>query len=257
MDTNRRDFLKKAALVTGAGILATAASPALASVVSPSKAPAIKKGGSKKMKLTYKPFETKFIHAFGVSGSTRSFTPLVLVQIEYDGIIGYGEAVMPPYLGESQASVLEFLKKVNLEQFSNPFELDDILTYVDGIAAYNAAAKASIDIALHDLVGKMLGAKWCDIWGYTASKAPSTSYTIGIDTPEVVRQKTREAAPYSIIKVKLGGPEDKKLVETIREIEPTKPLCVDANQGWKDKSYALDMIYWCKENGFIDRKSVV
>lgn len=100
------------------------------------------------MKLTYKPFETKFIHAFGVSGSTRSFTPLVLVQIEYDGIIGYGEAVMPPYLGESQASVLEFLKKVNLEQFSNPFELDDILTYVDGIAAYNAAAKASIDIAL-------------------------------------------------------------------------------------------------------------
>ena len=251
MDKNRRDFLKKAAIVTGAGILAGAANPVLASVVGGSKAPAIQKGGSKKMKLTFKPYETKFLHQFAVSGSSRAFTELVQVQIEYDGVVGYGEAVTPPYLGESQASVVEFLKRVDLSQFSNPFELDDILTYVDNITAYNAAAKASIDIALHDLVGKLLGAKWCDIWGYTAAKAPATSYTIGIDTPEVVRQKTREAAPYSIIKVKLGGEEDKELVKTIREIEPTKPLCVDANQGWKDKSYALDMIYWCKENGFI------
>lgn len=251
MDKNRRDFLKKAAIVTGAGILASATTPALASVIGSSKAPAVNKGGSKKMKLTYKPYETKFLHQFAVSGSSRAFTELVQIQIEYDGVVGYGEAVTPPYLGESQASVIEFLKRVDLGQFASPFELDDILTYVDNITAYNAAAKASIDIALHDLVGKLFGAKWCDIWGYTAAKAPSTSYTIGLDTPEVVRQKTREAAPYSIIKVKLGGDADKELVKTIREIEPDKPLCVDANQGWKDKSYALDMIYWCKENGFI------
>lgn len=251
MDKNRRDFLKKAAIVTGAGILASATTPALASVVGSSKAPAVNKGGSKKMKLTYKPYETKFLHQFAVSGSSRAFTELVQIQIEYDGVVGYGEAVTPPYLGESQASVIEFLKRVDLGQFASPFELDDILTYVDNITAYNAAAKASIDIALHDLVGKLFGAKWCDIWGYTAAKAPSTSYTIGLDTLDVVRQKTREAAPYSIIKVKLGGDADKELVKTIREIEPDKPLCVDANQGWKDKSYALDMIYWCKENGFI------
>lgn len=251
MDKNRRDFLKKAAIVTGAGILASATTPALASVVGSSKAPAINKGGSKKMKLTFKPYETKFLHQFAVSGSSRAFTELVQIQIEYDGVIGYGEAVTPPYLGESQASVIEFLKRVDLGQFASPFEMDDILTYVDNITAYNAAAKASIDIALHDLVGKLFGAKWCDIWGYTAAKAPSTSYTIGLDTMDVVRQKTREAAPYSIIKVKLGGDADKELVKTIREIEPNKPLCVDANQGWKDKSYALDMIYWCKDNGFI------
>ncbi len=251
MDKNRRDFLKKAAIVTGAGILASATTPALASVVGSSKAPAVNKGGSKKMKLTFKPYETKFLHQFAVSGSSRAFTELVQIQIEYDGVVGYGEAVTPPYLGESQASVIEFLKRVDLGQFASPFEMDDILTYVDNITAYNAAAKASIDIALHDLVGKLFGAKWCDIWGYTAAKAPSTSYTIGLDTMDVVRQKTREAAPYSIIKVKLGGDADKELVKTIREIEPNKPLCVDANQGWKDKSYALDMIYWCKDNGFI------
>ncbi len=251
MDKNRRDFLKKAAIVTGAGILASATTPALASVVGSSKAPAVNKGGSKKMKLTFKPYETKFLHQFAVSGSSRAFTELVQIQIEYDGVVGYGEAVTPPYLGESQASVIEFLKRVDLGQFASPFEMDDILTYVDNITAYNAAAKASVDIALHDLVGKLFGAKWCDIWGYTAAKAPSTSYTIGLDTMDVVRQKTREAAPYSIIKVKLGGDADKELVKTIREIEPNKPLCVDANQGWKDKSYALDMIYWCKDNGFI------
>ena len=251
MDKNRRDFLKKAAIVTGAGILASATTPALASVVGSSKAPAVNKGGSKKMKLTFKPYETKFLHQFAVSGSSRAFTELVQIQIEYDGVVGYGEAVTPPYLGESQASVIEFLKRVDLGQVASPFEMDDSLTYVDNITAYNAAAKASIDIALHDLVGKLFGAKWCDIWGYTAAKAPSTSYTIGLDTMDVVRQKTREAAPYSIIKVKLGGDADKELVKTIREIEPNKPLCVDANQGWKDKSYALDMIYWCKDNGFI------
>ena len=250
MDQNRRDFLKKAVIMTSAGILAGGAADAFAS--NDKKSVSISRGGvNKKMTLRYKPFDAKFIHPFGVSGNMRTGTPLILVEIEYDGVVGYGEAAMPPYLGETQASVIEFLKRVNLDQFSSPFELDDILTYVDSITAYNFAAKASVDIALHDLVGKLLGARWCDIWGYTASKAPTTSYTIGIDTPEVVRQKTIEAAPYNIIKVKLGSEDDKKLVEAIRSVEPTKPLCVDANQGWKDKSYALDMIHWCKENGFI------
>lgn len=88
--------------------------------------------------------------------------------------------------------------------------------------------------------------------GYTAAKAPAIHPIPSASTRRRwFCRKPREAAPYSIIKVKLGGEEDKELVKTIREIEPTKPLCVDANQGWKDKSYALDMIYWCKENGFI------
>ena len=174
MDQNRRDFLKKAVIMTSAGILAGGASDAFAS--NDKKSVSISRGGvNKKMTLRYKPFDAKFIHPFGVSGNMRTGTPLILVEIEYDGVIGYGEAAMPPYLGETQASVIEFLKKVNLDQFSSPFELDDILTYVDSITAYNFAAKASIDIALHDLVGKLLGARWCDIWGYTAAKAPSTS----------------------------------------------------------------------------------
>jgi L-alanine-DL-glutamate epimerase-like enolase superfamily enzyme len=165
-------------------------------------------------------------------------------------VTGYGEASMPPYLGETQASVLEFLKKVNLEQFSNPFELDDILTYVDSIAENNTAAKASVDIALHDLVGKLMGKPWHAIWGLNKEKAPATTFTIGIDTDEVVKQKTREAAPYTILKVKLGRDTDKQMIQAIRSVTD-KPIAVDANQGWKDKHQALDMIFWLKEQGIV------
>ena len=97
-------------------------------------------------------------HVFTVATYSRTTTPDVQVEIEYDGVIGYGEASMPPYLGESVESVMTFLKKVNLEQFNDPFQLEDILAYVDGVMPGNTAAKASVDIALHDLVGKLLNA---------------------------------------------------------------------------------------------------
>jgi len=200
------------------------------------------------MQLSFRPFEGLLKHPFTISGYSRTSTPIVLTEVTYDGVTGYGEAAMPPYLGESQASVMAFLQKVNLQQFNNPFELDDILTYVDTIAINNTAAKASVDIALHDLVGKLMGQPWHAIWGYTASKAPVTTFTIGIDKEEVVKQKTKEAAPYKVLKVKLGIDEvtDKMLINTIRSVTD-KPIRVDANQGWKDKHYALKMIEWLSE----------
>jgi L-alanine-DL-glutamate epimerase-like enolase superfamily enzyme len=207
--------------------------------------------GNGKMKLTFRPYDLQLRHVFTIANSSRTTTQVVLTEIEYDGITGYGEASMPPYLGETQASVIEFLKKVDLEQFSSPFELEDILTYVDKITENNTAAKASIDIALHDLVGKIMGQPWYKIWGLDKSKAPSTTFTIGIDTPEVVKQKTREDAPkYNILKVKLGRDGDKEMIEAIRSVTD-KPIAVDANQGWTDKHYALDMIYWLKEKGIV------
>ena len=158
---------------------------------------------------------------------------------------------MPPYLGETQASVIEFLKKVNLEQFSNPFDLEDILAYVDKIAENNTAAKASIDIALHDLTGKLIGQPWHKIWGLNPAKTPSTTFTIGIDTPELMKQKTRETeADFNILKVKLGHDRDKEMIEAIRAVT-NKPIAVDVNQGWKDKYHALDMIHWLKEKGIV------
>ena len=237
----RRDFLKTTALTTALGLLPVKALSQTRQAT----------GG--KMKLTFRPYELQLRHVFTIANSSRTTTPVVLTEIEYDGVVGYGEASMPPYLGETQASVMEFLKKVNLEQFASPFELEDILTYVDKITENNTAAKASVDIALHDLVGKIMGQPWHKIWGLDAAKTPSTMFTIGIDTPEIVKQKTREDAPlYNILKVKLGRKEDedKEMIEAIRSVTD-KPIAVDANQGWTDKNFALDMIHWLKEKGIV------
>ena len=209
------------------------------------------KGQGGKMKLSFEPYTLQLRHTFTVASYSRTTTPDVQVKIEYDDLTGYGEASMPPYLGQSVESVTTFLKKVNLEQFSDPFRIDEILEYVDGLSEGDSAAKAAVDIALHDLVGKMMGQPWYRIWGLSPEKAPDTTFTIGIDTPEVVREKTRECADkFNILKVKVGLDNDKEMIETIREITDL-PIAVDANQGWKDKEKALDMIFWLKEHGIV------
>ena len=241
MITNRRNFLKSAGMLTAAAALFNPASLFAQR--------GTKNGGSSKvMKLEFEPYELQFKHAFAISTLTRTTTPIVLTRITYDGYTGYGEASMPPYLGESHASVLDFLKRVDLSQFSSPFMIEDIMAYVDSISTNNCAAKASIDIALHDLVGKIMGQPWWKIWGFDPQDCPNTSYTVGLDTRDIIIEKTKEAAPYKVIKVKLGHDEatDKMLINTIREVTDTV-ICIDANQGWKDKQYALDMINWLAE----------
>ena len=158
---------------------------------------------------------------------------------------------MPPYLGQTYESVENFLAKVDLEQFSDPFQIDDILTYVDSLSEGDGAAKAAVDIALHDLVGQLIGLPWWKIWGLNAAKAPNTTFTIGIDTPEVVLEKTKECAnKFNILKVKVGLDNDYEMIETIRKVTDL-PIAVDANQGWKDKQKALDEIFWLKEHGIV------
>lgn len=249
MSQNRRQFIKTAALAaigSGVAMQGTLAGESINSIFSINK-----HSHSGKMKLTFRPYDLKLKHVFTVATYSRTTTPDVQVEIEYDGVIGYGEASMPPYLGESVESVMTFLKKVNLEQFNDPFQLEDILAYVDGVMPGNTAAKASVDIALHDLVGKLLNAPWYKIWGLDKEKAPSTTYTIGIDTAEVVKEKTLEVADkFNILKVKLGRENDKEIINAIRSVSQL-PIAVDANQGWKDKYHALDMIQWLKEQGIV------
>lgn len=203
------------------------------------------------MKLSWAPYDLRLNHRFTISGFSRTTTPVVLIRIEYDGLIGYGEASLPPYLGETQASVIEFLKKVDLSSFPDPTRVEEIVSYVDAIAPRNTAAKASVDIALHDLVGKMIGAPWYKMWGLDKTAVPDTTFTIGIDSDEVVREKTREAlGRFNILKVKVGGKDDKRMIEAIRSVTDL-PLAVDANQGWHDWHEALDMIFWMKEKGVV------
>ncbi len=210
--------------------------------------PAYLKSGS--MKLTYRPYILELKHAFSISSNTRTTTQVVLTEIDFNGISGCGEASMPPYLGESHKTVMDFLSEVDLSKYENPFDLERILDDIDNIKPGNTAAKASVDIALHDLIGKLMGQPWYNIWGYDKNKTPNTSFTIGIDTPEIIRLKTKEAEQYKILKVKLGRETDKEMIETIRSVTD-KPLTADVNQGWKEKEKALEMLHWLKEQNVI------
>ncbi|MDR0939498.1 MAG: dipeptide epimerase [Mediterranea sp.] len=245
---NRRTFLKTAALAA----LAPAAVAGQNLAGEPSTAGfAINRGGGGRMKMTFFPYELRLRHVFTVASYSRTTTPDVQVEIAYEGLTGYGEASMPPYLGETTESVMAFLSRVDLGQFADPFQLEEILGYVDSLSPRDTAAKAAVDIALHDLVGKLLGAPWYRIWGLDKAKAPSTTFTIGIDTPEVVRAKTKECEGlFNILKVKLGRDNDKEMIETIRSVTDL-PIAVDANQGWTDRQQALDMIHWLKEQGVV------
>lgn len=249
----RRDFLKKGALAAaGAGLLGSGTTLAKGlELTDDHKSVNFNVNGKARMHLSFEPYELKLKHVFTVSSFSRSTTPDVQVCIDYDGYTGYGEASMPPYLGQTVESVCSFLKKVDLEQFPDPFCIDDILTYIDSLSDGDSAAKAAVDIALHDLVGKIIGAPWHRMLGLNPEKTPNTTYTIGIDTDKMVKLKTREVAgQFKILKVKLGTPRDREMIRAIREVSDL-PIAVDVNQGWKNKKKALDEIFWLKEQGIV------
>lgn len=200
------------------------------------------------IRLSYKPYPLTLRHPFRVAWGTRDTTPVVLTQLEMYGYSGYGEASMPPYLGESVESVTTFLERTDLNMVADIEDIESVVNYLEGIAPDNYAAKAAVDIALHDLLGKIWGEPWFRRYGYDPGDAPCTSITIGIDNPETIRLKVKEAEPYPILKIKLGGPNDREIVETVRELTD-KPLYADANSGWTNKHHALDMIFWLRDMG--------
>ncbi|MES2417774.1 MAG: dipeptide epimerase [Bacteroidota bacterium] len=202
------------------------------------------------MKISCKPFELLLKHPFSISKFTRTSTPLLLLKIEYEGIIGYGEASMVPYMGESYETAHAFLKQVDWKQIQFPFNFAAIIAYLDSVAPGQPAIKAAIDIALNDINGKITNKPCYEIYGANPAQMPLTSFTVGIDTPAVIREKLKDAEAFKVIKVKLGRDNDKELIETIRSVTHL-PLYVDANQGWADRKQAIDMIYWLHSQGVL------
>ena len=242
MNTNRRSFIGASTLAAGAGLLSS---------FTPEGKPLPRyKPTGKGLKFTFKPYELQLKHVFTIASNSRTTTAVMLTELEWEGVTGYGEASMPPYLGESHATATKFLSSLNLSQFKDPFRMEEILDYVDAAMPGNCAAKASVDIALHDLVGKLLNQPWFRIWGYSAEKTPLTTFTIGIDKKEEVIAKTKEAAPFKTFKVKIGGGNDEEMINSVRSVTNV-PLSVDVNQGWKDRQQALDKVHWLKEQGVV------
>jgi L-alanine-DL-glutamate epimerase-like enolase superfamily enzyme len=206
------------------------------------------------MKLTWKQYDLNLKHTFRISRSASTVAKVIIVELEHDGIFGYGEASPTKRYGESVETIVSFLEKIDWSRFDSPMIVDDILTYVDAIAPGNTSAKCAVDLALHDWIGKKLNIPLYQLWGLNPAKSPLSSFTIAIDTKEIVEQKVREAADYPILKVKVGGDNDEEMITTIRRLTD-KLLYVDANEGWKDRQLALKRVQWLKDKniGFIEQ----
>ncbi len=202
------------------------------------------------MRLLHRPLLLDLKHPFRIALGTRTHTNAVGTEIHFNGRIGYGEAAMPPYYGETHATAATFLDVAakTLQRKIYPFDIHEIMVEIDRLVPGNHAAKAAVDIALHDLWGKLENRPVWRLLGdaILPDNMPQTSFTIGMDTPEVLRQKVSEAADFKILKIKLGSDHDREIVQTIRQVSD-KPIYVDANQGWTDREAALDLIYWLAE----------
>lgn len=200
------------------------------------------------MKIAYTVYNLELKHPFAIARFSRTSTPVMLIRLTYEGIEAYGEASMVPYMGESAETAIAFLKKVDWSRFVHPFNFEEIITYLDDVEKGHPAIKAAIDIALNDINGKLLNKPCYEIYGADPLKMPVTSYTIGIDSPEVIREKVADATKFKVLKIKLGRDNDKELITTIRNLSDL-PLYVDANQGWTDRRQAIEMIYWLHDQG--------
>jgi L-Ala-D/L-Glu epimerase len=204
------------------------------------------------MKLSHKLYLLEFKHPFGVSSNVRMETPSVFVMLEAENKKGYGEACLPLYLGETVEATVSFLNKAGkfLENFDPTLPIEHFIKEIDDLEPDRNAAKAAIDVALHDLYGKLENKPLYKLLGFKKSEPMITSFTIGIDTEKKVEQKIKEAEDFKLLKIKLGTANDKELIGMIRKFTD-KPLYVDVNQGWKDKEFVLDMMRWMKEQGVI------
>jgi L-alanine-DL-glutamate epimerase-like enolase superfamily enzyme len=201
------------------------------------------------LSLKYYPFQLKFKYPFTLAAGKREGTDVVFVELMQNGFTGYGEAALPDYLPETQITVMDFLSKLNLESFDARL-IDQALNYIFSFSPMNYPAVAAVDMALHDLRGKILKQPCHKLFKLNNSNCPQTTFTIGMDSPEIILKKVKEAGDFNLLKVKLGGTADKMIIETIRSVTD-KPVCADANQGWKEKESALDMIHWLKEQGTV------
>lgn len=204
------------------------------------------------MELSYTSFRLQFRHPFGVSSNTRRETQSIFLRLTHEGQAGYGEACLPAYLGETAEGTILFLEKAKplLISPAQPLLLPGLMRAIDQLLPGHNAAKAAIDIALNDLAGKLNGKAYYQMAGIPKSDPQPTSFTIGIDAPEKLEQKIKEAEAFGLLKIKAGTANDKQLIDLIRQYT-SKPLYVDVNQGWTDKHQVLNMLHWLADRNVV------
>jgi L-alanine-DL-glutamate epimerase-like enolase superfamily enzyme len=184
------------------------------------------------LSLSFDILDLKTRHPFTIArGSTTAYRVVRVRLRDADGLEGWGEAAPSRYYGETADTVAAALGRLAPALPADPSDLEGADAALLRAAPQDAAARVAVSAALHDLAGKRLGAPLWRLWGLDPARAPLSSFTIGLDTPERMQAKVREAAPYPILKIKVGTPDDAAVLRAVREVTD-KPLRVDANAGW-------------------------
>ncbi len=226
---NRRQFMQTAA---AGGSLAAA--------------PRVRAAGAE---LTARIVRLKLRHTWTTTMSSSEYRDTLHTAYTREGITGHGEGAPIVRYHEDAESARRAVESVRgLLLSANPMQFAKIMTEVFQRVSGEWAGKAAVDIALMDWVGQKLGIPLYTYFGLDPNDTPLTTFSIGIDTPEITKQKTREAEDYPILKVKVGLSTDEPTIEAVRSVTK-KPLRVDANEGWKDKEEAVRKINWLEKQG--------
>ena len=183
-------------------------------------------------------------HTFRLARGDSDSRRVLMVEIEHDGLIGRGEAAPIARYGQDVASAALAAEEM-VARIDNPRAFDQAAARA--AVPGQPAAEAAVDMALRDLAGKRLGVPLFELLGIDPSSMPVTSFTIGMDTPEIVEQKVREAEGFAVLKVKMGSEDDRRVLETVRSMTD-RPVRVDANEGWTLED-ALARLEWLQEMG--------
>lgn len=205
------------------------------------------------MKLNFRRQDLQLAHPWAIArGTAATKTQVVIVELlGADGTQGLGEAPTASRYRESATTVEAFLKKVDPRGLSFK-DVEGSMSYLDTLSTHDMSAKAALNVALLDGAARRAKQPLFDFLelGFRENQHV-TSFSIGIDTPEVIRKKVLEAASFPVLKLKMGSETDRPLLQALREAAPDKPVRVDANEGWKTKEHALEMLEWLAADGHI------
>ena len=191
----------------------------------------------------------KLRHTWTTVMSSSEYRDTVHVRYTSDGITGVGEGAPIVRYKENAAAAQRAIESVQrMLASADPCQFAKVMAEVARRIEGQQAAKAAIDIALMDWFGQKLGVPLYTYFGLDAGDAPVTTFSIGIDNPEMTRQKVKEAEAYPVLKIKVGLDTDEATIEAVRSVTK-KPLRVDANEGWKDKEEAVRKINWLESQG--------
>ena len=191
------------------------------------------------MKPELIPFQLRFKHPFKIAHGIRSTTDVVYLRLEHEGLVAWGEATLPPYLPETQESVIRFLSGIDMASIPVPFNPFEVFRKIDEQYPGNYSAKAALDMALWDLKAQMEGTTISALLGIEKSTFPLCTYTLGVSSFDEMKVKVNEATGFGfeLFKVKLNGHNDEEAIANFRKLT-AKPFAIDVNQGWKSAEEA-------------------